>query len=502
MVNFPAPYTDELIYSLLARARVKYCEVSPKHLLDKAFGSRSVISSLHFPSRLKPLIARQLSSSFSTKELVHSHTLFPLYAPFMPDKRRLECLDAMRDKSFGQPYLATGFAASRIPSSKSIRYCPLCMSEQIDENGEPYWQRIHQIVGLESCARHKTRLEVATYCQSREHRHEYFPASNFLCTATPRRVRCEYDNRLSWSIHELLNRAESSSPSYAQWTQYYQELIRLNNCNKGKYVDYETIKERVLSRWPIEWLKQYNLHQLDGQSSWLHGMTRKHRKSFSYLEHIVMLDSLHYGKWSINEVIEEALLIIVEKPVKSAIKYKEIIDKNIRANKLFWVNKVKAVGAKKARKTAGGTYMKLYRRHRDWLLNINKRYQRPIEYENTRVDWQKRDKSFVRQLVSIRNQSESDLSLPWLSKKWFINQLPKPSSIEKKLTKLPLTNKFINRYAETITEYQVRRIAKVTIDNDVMNIPLWILLRKAGLSKERMTKITAKLMRFAWVFER
>lgn len=502
MVNFPVPYTDELIYSLLARARVKYCEVSPKQLLDKAFGSRSVISSLHFPSNIQPLVTRQLSSSLSTPELVHSHTLFPLYAPFMPDKRRLECIDAMHNKSFGQPYLATGFAASRVPNLKTIRYCPNCMSEQKDENGEPYWQRIHQVVGLESCARHKIMLEVASYCQSREHRHEYFPASNFLCAEKPKIVQCEYDARLSNHINELLNRAESLSPNYAQWTQYYQELIRLNNCNKGKYADYGAIKERVLSRWPIEWLKQYNLHQLEGQSSWLHGITRKHRKSFSYLEHLVMLDSLHHGKWSINEVIEEALLIIVEKPVKSAIKYKEIIVKNIRANKLFWLNKVKAVGAKKARKTAGGTYMKLYRRHRDWLLNINKRYQRPIEYENTRVDWQKRDKSFVRELVHIRNQSESDLSLPWLSKKWFINQLPKPSSIEKKLTKLPLTNKFINRYAETITEYQVRRIAKVTIDNDVMNIPLWILLRKAGLSKERMTKITAKLMRFAWVFER
>jgi hypothetical protein len=502
MVNFPSPLPDELIYSLLARARVKYCEVSPKQLLDKVFGSRSVISSLHFPSNIQPLVTHHLSSSLSTTELVHSHTLFPLYAPFMPDKRRLECLDAMHDKSFGQPYLATGFAASRIPNLKNIRYCPHCMSEQIDENGEPYWQRIHQVVGLESCARHNTMLEVATYCQSREHRHEYFPASNFLCTAKPRREQCEYDDRLSQPIYELLNRVESPSPSYMQWTQYYQELIKLNNCNKGKYADYETIKERVLSRWPIEWLKQYNLHQLDGQSSWLHGMTRKHRKSFSYLEHIVMLGSLHNGKWSINEVIEEALLIIVEKPVKTAVKYKEIIDKNIRANKLFWLNKVKEVGAKKARKTAGGTYMQLYRRHRDWLLNINKRYQWPIEYENTRVDWQKRDKSFVKQLIHIRNRNESDLSLPWLSRKWYINQLPTPSSIERRLVKLPLTNKFINRYAETITEYQVRRIAKVTIENDVMNIPLWVLLRKAGLSKERMTKTTEKLMRFAWVFQR
>ena len=94
----------------------------------------------------------------------------------------------------------------------------------------------------------------------------------------------------------------------------------------------------------------------------------------------------------------------------------------------------------------------------------------------------------------------SIISLPRLSKKWYINQLPTPSSIEKKLAKLPLTNAFITRYAETITEYQVRRIAKVTIENDVMNIPLWVLLRKSGLSKERMTKITKKLMRFAWVF--
>ena len=39
---FPAPYPDELLYSLLARYHRHTCSVSPKGTLEDLFGSRNV----------------------------------------------------------------------------------------------------------------------------------------------------------------------------------------------------------------------------------------------------------------------------------------------------------------------------------------------------------------------------------------------------------------------------------------------------------------------------
>ncbi|PAJ75966.1 hypothetical protein CJF42_02780 [Pseudoalteromonas sp. NBT06-2] len=490
MYNFPSPQPDELVYSLLARARVKFCEVSPKVLIEKVFGSRSVISSLHFPSRIQPLVSGNLNSTISTIELIYNHTLFPLYAPFIPEERRLMCVQAMHDKSFGQPYLATGFAASRIPNITGMRYCPDCMAKQIAEHGEPYWQRIHQVSGLESCTQHNTKLEVASYYQSRVHRHEYFPASNILCKAKPKRIHSEYDIRLYQPIRELLNRGDLLSPNYSQWTQYYQYLIGKNHCNKGRYVSYEAIKERILAEWSIDWLKRYNLHHLDEQSSWLHAITRKHRKSFSYLEHLVVLKALIDGLWSINHVIEDVLslkAIIVCSPTK---KVGTINAEVIRTYKKKWLSRVRFLGTKLGRIAGGGSvYAWLYRHQRNWLLKLNRHYKRPIHHSLNRIDWSRRDKNVVKELIKVRNSMEENMDQPRQSKNWFMNQLNRKETISKNLNKLPLTQEFLNRYEETVTDYQIRRLSRTIITHYPKLPPRWVLLRESGLNDKRIKEL-------------
>lgn len=494
MVNFPRPYTDELVYSLLARARVKFCEVSPKLLIERAFGSRLVISSLHFPSKIQPLITNNLNSTISTVELIYNHTLFPLWAPFIPDERRLKCIKAMHDKSFGQPYLATGFAASRIPNLTGMRYCPHCMAKQIAEHGEPYWQRIHQVAGLESCIQHKTKLEIANYCQSRVHRHEYFPASNFLCKGKPKIAHSEYDDRFYQPISELLNRCEHSSPSYAQWTQYYQYLIRKNHCAKGLYVSYEAIKERVLAKWPIDWLERYNLHQLDGQSSWLHAITRKHRKSFSHLEHIVILEAMIDGGWSIDKVLE-GVLSVKNITFSVPIKKVDIVNSGVvRRYKKMWLNRVKCLGTKLGRFDCGDAYAWLYRHQRNWLLKVNKYYKKPIIHEASRIDWNKRDHKIAKKLIKVRNRAEDKLNFPRQSKNWFLNHLTIKATVEKNINKLPLTKEFLYRYVETVSDYQIRRLSRTIISHHPHLPPRWVVLRESGLSDERIRIIADKFL--------
>ena len=82
--------------------------------------------------------------------------------------------------------------------------------------------------------------------------------------------------------------------------------------------------------------------------------------------------------------------------------------------------------------------------------------------------------------------------------KWWLKQTSTSNTLEKNLHKLPLIRCFLEQYCEDISCYQIRRLTKVFIDSNLNRQPLpqWRILRKAGLSEERMTSETKKFLEY------
>ena len=132
MLNFPVPYPDELLYSTVARAGVHFGITSPKQLLDEVFGDRKVVATADLPSHIEAIADKYPASLGLTPEkLVYGHTLFPLYAPFIPESRRLQVLEAMKLRAKGAVHLALGVTTSLVRRSKHFRICPECLEESI-----------------------------------------------------------------------------------------------------------------------------------------------------------------------------------------------------------------------------------------------------------------------------------------------------------------------------------------------------------------------------------
>ncbi|MFK8838251.1 TniQ family protein, partial [Klebsiella michiganensis] len=121
MRNFPVPYSNELIYSTIARAGVYQGIVSPKQLLDEVYGNRKVVATLGLPSHLG-VIARHLHQTgrYAVQQLIYEHTLFPLYAPFVGKERRDEAIRLMEYQAQGAVHLMLGVAASREGANKQV----------------------------------------------------------------------------------------------------------------------------------------------------------------------------------------------------------------------------------------------------------------------------------------------------------------------------------------------------------------------------------------------
>ncbi|MEI8650411.1 TnsD family Tn7-like transposition protein [Paraglaciecola sp. Hal342] len=159
--------------------------------------------------------------------------------------------------------------------------------------------------------------------------------------------------------------------------------------------------------------------------------------------------------------------------------------------KANWLHCLQTQSPKFARASHPALYTRIYRADRQWLIATNKQYRvkRPAPSDN--VDWEKRDVNTTKSLFRVIYSSEDDLSRPRASKRWLMYQLPNTSTVEKYIRKMPLTLLFLNRYAESVTEYQIRRITYQLLTNPHRHITRrWFLIRAAGLSDARITLIT------------
>lgn len=492
MFDFPLPYRDELLYSVIARYGVHQGIVSPKELLDDIYNDRKVVATVDLPSHINRISSLYpQSEATSSVELIYSHTLFPLYAPFVDEKRRRNCLNFMRKQAKGGTHLALGFAASRIKQPRWLRYCPACLLEQKGKFGEYYWSRNWQISGADSCLLHGALID-SNILRHPDHKHEYVPATRHTCRTDVNQQPSNIQSDLiTQSVNELLQLKPFYSPTPEQWTSYYRAILFDHGFNRGKHIDYKQLKEKVISCFGSNWLKKYGLYPEDNQICWLKTIFRKHRKAFSYLEHLVVWHSLLGDEWQIADIFKQVRLQprenkALDTPMLDATEEDKVKYRNL------WLPVVSENGVNYARKHKFGyVYAWLYRHDRKWLLQINEQFKVLNKIKNPRIDWHKRDRYLVKLLCDIKNNSELKLDDPRHSMNWYLSKLYCGSTVGKHLNDLPLCKLFFMRFCENIAEYQIRRITCAVVKQNVSNNTLrrWQILRMSGLSEQRLTSL-------------
>lgn len=491
MLNFPVPYPDELIYSTVARAGVRAGLMSPKQLLDEVFANRKVIATPDLPSHLKKISELYpCSLNLDVTNVIYKHTLFPLYAPFASEDRRLQCIKWMTGQSKGSVHLALGIAASRVKQVRFLRYCPECLAQQISQFGEYYWKRNWQVAGADVCphhgALHNSRIELHG-----RHRHQFFALRVNLCGEETGVFGSAEDVCVAERINELLNIPPIESPSLEQWGLFYKQLAEDNGCAKGKKVLHNLVSEKVITRWTKKWLEKEGILPSENfNSCWLKSIFRKHRKSFSYLEHVVVLEALLESEWDFQSVLSNVSSLKPKSIVSCPVEFsEEKPSQEILEMRSSWEAFLKEYGVKKARFSGGAAiYAWLYRNDRAWLMKINGQYRRSSCSENKRVDWEKRDHDVLDELKKIQQMVRNDLEGPRRSRNWYLDELGRKATIETNLDKLPLTVGFFEKNCEFVSDYQIRRIAVALrqLDADCGAKRRWKILRLAGLSDERI----------------
>ncbi len=193
--HFPAPYPDELLYSVCARFASRAGYASVKSVLEELFGSPTAAAVIDLPNRLSRLAAGlPANSSMTAERLIALHTLLPFFNAFQPPGRVKQLRDDLKGCRGSAGHLRSGIIASRIPAPDHLRFCPGCRQEDEECFGETYWRRLHQLPGVEVCPSHQTFLENSSVSLRSGRKHLQFIPAGQAVRAMP--VRCvDIENR-------------------------------------------------------------------------------------------------------------------------------------------------------------------------------------------------------------------------------------------------------------------------------------------------------------------
>jgi hypothetical protein len=154
-MQLPAPYLDELIGSVIARACWQY-GLPLKTLLSSIYGKGRSSFSLLMPSNTLRLCEL---TGLSPEELVMNHTVFPYTVAFMNQEEQTQHLERILylSRGIGSNAALTQSVSHGLPFRRA---CTDCIKDDIARHGEAYWHRAHNLPGVHLCNVHRIRLQL------------------------------------------------------------------------------------------------------------------------------------------------------------------------------------------------------------------------------------------------------------------------------------------------------------------------------------------------------
>lgn len=499
LANFPTVQKDELLGSLCARFVHRLHITDDKTALELLFSSHTIVPSSLLQGHIQELLSN-IGHLWDTcpREIINNHSLLPLLSPFISKHRYLQLTEDLIKTSTNLSMSRAGINASTLKWPDTYKVCPLCVKAQKINLGFTYWQRIFQCAGIETCPEHLCELIDTKIPFTSAHRHKFVQPSYYAEAFKLTNSASIKQQAISQFIKDLLD-CKYPQVSIYQWSQLYRYIAQSTDMMNGNRINHSRIKNQILLFWSPEWLTLHGM-SLDHEDNWLLAIFRKHRKAFSYLQHITIWLALSPNNLSIPEIFNLAKSFPNKKIKKYSYEQCKN-DKKLESYRNDWT-KIRQSNSKLSlkiiRKTKQGAqlYSWLYRYDNHWL-NQNK--PNTIKsYVNNRVDWQKRDLFIIKQLIRINNSLIYNFKGPRRSRAWFCNQVNIKSLVDSHLNKLELCRKFFIKYAESIDEYQTRRVVNVMfelIQKNNNGMPVCEIEKRSGLSIQRSRAVTRQILK-------
>lgn len=296
----PPPYPDELLYSICARYHLYNAPISEKQTLLDLFGSSSASATYDFPSRLSAISSQLPSNTINTPErLLRYNTMFPLFEPFLPLSRSKVIANGMIGISGnGGIHNSIGVMASSVPALQSLRFCPACVSEEIELYGEPYWHRSHQVPGVFVCHSHGESLKsskVMLASQVNKHRFisAYYGTRISIDIEAPSGPFSKHLHPIASMAFALLNNRYKILGLKGLQRRYINILREQGLASVGGRVPQQDLIPKFTTFYGDDLLVKVGCSlNLLSQDNWLNDLVRNSQKAGHPLRHLLLINFL------------------------------------------------------------------------------------------------------------------------------------------------------------------------------------------------------------------
>lgn len=155
-------FSNETFHGYIGRLSI-YKLLPPSIIKRQLFGGDGGTVPICFLTRPAILVARQSFDKIEVNKIIKDHTLFDYFMSFVSSETKLEIEERLWYPRAQNWSIQTAiFGYDKTKESDAPRYCPLCVKEQMNEVGEFYFDRLHQIPSILVCTKHKCYLQKAT----------------------------------------------------------------------------------------------------------------------------------------------------------------------------------------------------------------------------------------------------------------------------------------------------------------------------------------------------
>lgn len=302
---FPTPYPDELFYSVLARYHLYSGNESYKQTTFELFNTYNAAAVIDLNGNLMKIIRKlPVGSTLTAVKIIKEHTLFPFYAQFVPQERAKTVMEHMINSGTGGIHSRLGLVASNIKLPNHLRYCPECVSEDVQTYGETYWRRGHQLPGIIVCHKHHQTLVNSSVQISFLAKREYVAANKHNCSGNQSVSLTETDlihmrdlAQLSMSVLQSDYKAKDKDFFSKRYIDFLQES---GYVTEGGRIYKEGLNKGLKEYYGESFLKLAQ-SSLDSED-WVVELIRRSKSSKHPLRHLLFIN---YLERTLNEVMSD-----------------------------------------------------------------------------------------------------------------------------------------------------------------------------------------------------
>lgn len=295
-VYLPAPYPDELIFSVFAR-HTRNTGTPTANLIRAAFGSYKHVG-VGICGNLEQLAAATTRTwGLSAEEILIKNSNFPVYSAYMSREAadKVKCRILLGD--MGSAATMMGINSAAIVRNRHLRICPECCREDVAVYGETYWHREHQLDGILVCSKHGLWLQ-QTDCCSRVPPRSSHPDATVAWESGTFAEICEFPGSPVYRHAEIaasLLRSADNCKSSLREKDYEERLLRKGFITNSFKLDRPKVEEVLQARLGVRLVGEIGIAGLTtGNQGFTARLISRPDANLHYIYHIVLQELISH----------------------------------------------------------------------------------------------------------------------------------------------------------------------------------------------------------------